>query len=146
MSRCRDSNECRGSYARRVDGTGITTLRCDDDVAQVLRRLVAEIEGRGLEICVVVDHNGDAADAGLDMADSKLVVFGHPRVQTPLMVAHPLIALDLPMKLLVWARADGAVLVSFDTADFLCARHGLTADEARVVRIVSDIAHAATHG
>jgi len=126
-----------------MDGVGIVTLSCNSDIEQVLRRAVAEIEARDFEISAVIDHNGDAEDAGLDMPDSKLVVFGHVRRRTPLMVAHPTLALDLPMKLLVWKQEDGAVFVSFNTAEFLAARHTLNDSEADVLRAVADIAAAA---
>jgi uncharacterized protein (DUF302 family) len=123
-----------------VVDAGIVTLACRGEVEQVLRRLVAEIERRDLEIAVVIDHNGDAADAGLDMPDSKLVVFGHPRRRTPLMVSHPLLALDLPMKLLVWRGADGSVFLSCNATAFLAARHALDAGEAETLGIVEEIA------
>jgi uncharacterized protein (DUF302 family) len=125
-----------------VEDHGITTLPCRDSVEQVLRRLVAEIEARDLEISAVIDHDGDAADVGLDMPDSKLVVFGHPSRRTPLMVSHPVLALDLPMKLLVWQRTDGAVFLSYNTAEFLAARHALEPVEADTLRIVEDVAEA----
>jgi uncharacterized protein (DUF302 family) len=121
---------------------GIMTLPCGDDVDRVLRRSVAEIEARGLDISAVIDHNGDAADAGLDMPDSKLLVFGHANRRTPLMVAHPLLALDLPMKLLIWTQPDGSVFVSFNSAEFLAERHCLDANETDALRIVADIAAA----
>ena len=126
-----------------MDEGGITTLACREPVEQVLRRAVTEIEARELEISVVIDHNGDAEDVGLDMPESKLVVFGHPARRTPLMVSHPVLALDLPMKLLVWKRQDGAVFVSFNSAEYLAARHALEPAEADMLRIVADIAEAA---
>ena len=126
-----------------MDDAGITTLPCGDAVEQVLRRLVAEIEGRGLHISAVVDHNGDAADAGLDIPDSKLVVFGQPTQSRLLMLADPVLALDLPMKILVWKRADGAVLLSFNATEFLAERHALDTEATTMLRIVEEIAEAA---
>lgn len=122
------------------------TLRCSGDVETVLRRAVAEIERRDLEISAVIDHNGDAAEIGLDMPDSKLVVFGHASRRTPLMVKHPELALDLPMKLLIFKRDDDAVYVSYNTAEFVALRHGLTPTEADVLNIVADIADAVAVG
>src|SRR4051812_39179482 len=119
-----------------MDDGGITTFECEDDVDRVFRQSVVEIEGRGLEISAVIDHNGDACDAGLDMPDSKLVVFGHASRRTPLMLAHPLLALDLPMKLLIWKRDDGGVFVSFNRAEFLAARHDLDEAETNVLGVV----------
>jgi uncharacterized protein (DUF302 family) len=119
---------------------GIVTLACRGGVEQVLRRVVSEIDRRDLEISTVIDHNGDAADAGLDMPDSKLVVFGHAQRRTPLMLSHPTLGLDLPMKLLIWRGDDGAVFVSFNTAEYLAARHELSDAETDRLRVVSDIA------
>ena len=125
-----------------MDEGGIRTLACWESVEQVFRRAVTEIEARALEISVVIDHSGDAEDAGLDMPESKLVVFGHATRRTPLMVSHPVLALDLPMKLLVWRRQDGAVFVSFNTAEYLAVRHALEPAEADMLGIVADIAAA----
>ena len=77
------------------------------------------------------------------MPDSKLVVFGHARRRTPLMVAHPTLALDLPMKLLVWKDDDDGVFISFNTADFLAARHTLSDTEKDLLQIAADIAESA---
>jgi uncharacterized protein (DUF302 family) len=126
-----------------VDEAGITTIRCQADIEQVLRRVVTEIERRDLEISAVIDHSGDAEEEGLDMPDSKLVVFGHARRRTPLMVAHPTLALDLPMKLLVWKDDQDDVFISFNTADFLAARHTLSDTEKDLLQIAADIAESA---
>ena len=125
-----------------MDDGGIRTLACRDGVEHVLRRVVAEIEGRGFEISAVIDHNGDAAEAGLDMPESKLVLFGSVQRRTPLILAHPTVALDLPMKLLIW-RNNGDVFVSFNSAELLATRHRLNDDEADLLRVVADIASAA---
>jgi uncharacterized protein (DUF302 family) len=96
----------------------------DDTVAQLERMLHAN----GVKIFAVVDHSGEAAAAGLVMRPTKLVVFGNPKAGTPLMVAAPSIALDLPLKLLVWADADGRVWMSFNAPDYLAARHALPSE------------------
>ena len=138
-----DSKQQARPYGWSVNEAGIRTIRCQEDVEHVLRRVVVEIERRDLEISAVIDHSGDAEEAGLDMPDSKLVVFGHPHRRTPLMVAHPTLALDLPMKLLIWRDADGAVFISFNTAEFLAARHTLTDPETDLLQIVAEIAERA---
>jgi uncharacterized protein (DUF302 family) len=138
-----DSKERLRPYGQDVNEAGIRTIRCQEDVEHVLRRMVVEIERRDLEISAVIDHSGDAEEEGLDMPDSKLVAFGHPRRRTPLMVAHPTLALDLPMKLLVWKDNDDVVFISFNTADFLAARHVLSEPERALLQIVEEIAEAA---
>ncbi len=106
----------------------------------MLRRVVAEIEARQLTIFSVVDHSGEAAEVGLTMPETKLVIFGSPLHGTPLMLAHPELALDLPLKLLIWERGPGEVFVSYNTPEFLADRHGLSAPETDALRGVAVIA------
>jgi uncharacterized protein (DUF302 family) len=122
------------------DPNGVVTLRGEGGVDQLLRRAVARIEGLGLEVLAVIDHSGEAAEAGLSMPDAKLVLFGSPGAATRLMVAHPRIALDLPLKLLISEGNDGHVFVSYNAPGYLAHRHGVTDDEADELRIVETIA------
>ncbi len=108
------------------------------------RHVIAELEHRGLELFAVIDHSGEAADVGLALPDTKVVIFGNPKGGTPLMVAHPLLALDLPMKLLLWESVAGDAFVSYNTPDFLAERHGLSADERAALGVVGDIADVVT--
>jgi uncharacterized protein (DUF302 family) len=123
-----------------MEQAGITTLPCRQTVEQVLRRTVSEIEQRELTIFCVVDHSGEAAEVGLTMPETKLVIFGSPKGGTPLMVAHPELALDLPLKLLIWERSPGEVCISYNVPAFLAARHGLSADETGALGAVAVIA------
>jgi uncharacterized protein (DUF302 family) len=123
-----------------VDEAGIRTFPCGEAVDQVLRRVVAEIDHRELTIFAVIDHSGEAEDAGLSMPDTKLVIFGSPRGGTPLMLAHPELALDLPLKILIWERGDGQVFVSFNAPEYLAARYRLSIDETDALRGVEAIA------
>jgi uncharacterized protein (DUF302 family) len=119
---------------------GVVTLRGDGDVDRVLRRAVVQIEALGLEVFAVIDHSGDAAEAGLTMLDTKLVMFGSPEGGTGLMLAHPAIALDLPLKLLICESDDGHVSVSYNAPGYLAHRYGLTDDESNPLRLVEAIA------
>lgn len=121
------------------DPNGVVTLRSEGGVDQILRRAVARIEGLGLEVLAVIDHSGEAAEAGLSMPDAKLVLFGSPGAATRLMVAHPRIALDLPLKLLI-SEGNGDVFVSYNAPGYLAHRHGVTDDEADALRVVETIA------
>jgi len=82
-------------------------------VEETVSRLTALLESKGVKVFAVIDHSGEAAKAGLDLRDTKVVVFGSPAAGTPVMQAEPLAALDLPLKVLVWAHgavgARGAV-------------------------------------
>ena len=124
------------------DPHGVITLRGDGSIDQLLRRAVARIETLGHDVLAVIDHSGEAADAGLMMPDTKLVLFESPQVATELILAHPRIAIDLPLKLLICVT-DGDALISFNTPDHLADRHGLSDDEADALRVVETIARTA---
>ncbi len=109
---------------------GVATKRTSFSVEETVARLTRLVDEKGLVLFAVVDHSSEAAKVGLEMPGTKLVLFGSPAAGTPVMVASPLAALDLPLKVLVWADASGAVSVSYNTPDYLAARHHLT-DELR---------------
>jgi uncharacterized protein (DUF302 family) len=98
-------------------------------VADNVARLISLVEARGMKVFVVIDHSGEAAHSGLDLRDTKVVVFGSPAAGTPVMQAAPLSALDLPLKILVWDD-DGQTTVSYLDPDVLARRHHLSADLA----------------
>jgi uncharacterized protein (DUF302 family) len=125
------------------DALGIVSCPAGVGVDQVLRRVLEHLDDLGLEVFAVIDHSGEAAKVGLTMPDTKLVVFGNPKGGTPLMVAHPLIALDLPLKLLIWETADNDVFVSYNTPDYLAERYRLSRPETDAARIVEAIARSA---
>ena len=83
---------------------------------------------RGLAIVAEVDHSGAAANVGLTMQPTKLLIFGNAKAGTPLMVAHPSVALDLPLKMLVAEDSDGHVWLSYNAPDYLQHRHGIPAE------------------
>jgi uncharacterized protein (DUF302 family) len=94
-------------------------------VVDTVSRLAAVVAARGMKLFAVIDHSGEAKDVGLELRDTKLVLFGSPQAGTPVMVASPLAALDLPLKVLVWA--DGVqTKVSYTAPAALAARHNLS--------------------
>lgn len=100
-------------------------------VAATVERLTEAIAGAGATLFAVIDHSGEAERAGLSLRDTKLLIFGNPRAGTPLMQAAPTVALDLPLKALVWAGDDGQVWMTFLDPAWLAARHHLDADLAK---------------
>jgi uncharacterized protein (DUF302 family) len=108
---------------------GVITRISPWPVAETVERLTAAIRARGIKLFAVIDHSGEAAVAGLEMRDTKLLVFGSPQAGTPVMAARPLAALDLPLKLLVWDD-DGRTSVSYVPPNALAARYGLTGELA----------------
>jgi len=110
-------------------GDGVISKVSPRSVADTVARLSAVVAARGMKQFAVIDHSGEAQNAGLELRDTKLVIFGSPQAGTPLMVAAPLLALDLPLRVLVWA--DGhRTLVSYTAPTTLAARYGLSQDLA----------------
>jgi uncharacterized protein (DUF302 family) len=109
------------------DARGVLTKVSPWSVADTVARLSAVVAARGLKLFAVIDHSGEAHNSGLELRDTKLVIFGSPEAGTPVMVAAPLAALDLPLKVLVWA--DGyRTNISYTAPEELASRYGL-ADE-----------------
>jgi uncharacterized protein (DUF302 family) len=107
---------------------GVVHRRSPLSVAGTVERLTQVVQGAGAQVGVVVDHSGEAERAGLSLRDTKLVVFGSPVAGTPVMEASPLAALDLPLKVLVWADDAGTVWMSYLAAEWLTGRHSIAAE------------------
>ena len=104
-------------------GIGITHLPSPYSVADTLKRLESVIASKGLTIFARIDHSGEAAKVGLTMQPTELLLFGSPKSGTPLMVASPTLAIDLPLKALVWQDVEGAVWLSYNSPEYLQQRH-----------------------
>jgi len=86
------------------------------------------IKDRGIQVFCRIDHSGEAAKNGLELRPTVLTIFGNPKAGTPLMVEAPTIALDLPLKILIWQDESDATHLLCDSAEYLRLRHGLTGD------------------
>ena len=107
----------------------VVTKRSPWSMADTLARLSAVVAARGMEMFAVIDHSGKARDAGLDLRDTKLVIFGSPSAATPVIEAAPLAALDLPLRVVVWE--DGyQTMVSYPAPAAVARRYGLDGDLA----------------
>ena len=102
---------------------GVITKPSSKSVAETIDRLSRLIADRGFTLFRVIDHSGMAERAGLQMPESKLVLFGKPAVGAAVMIAAPLAGLDFPLKVLVWEGRNGAVAVSYNSPAFLAERH-----------------------
>src|SRR5580704_3456180 len=111
-----------------MQGNGLLQVASKYSVDETVRRLEAVLGERGLTVFAVVDHSGEAEKAGLKMRPTKLVIFGSPKAGTPVMVAAPTIAIDLPLKVLVAQDVEGKVWVSYNSPEFLQQRHGVPED------------------
>jgi len=97
-------------------------------VTETITRLIANLKAKGIAIFALVDHSGEAEKAGLKMRPTQLLIFGNPKGGTPLMLAAPSVAIDLPLKALVWQDEAGKVWLSFNAPDYLQQRHEFPAD------------------
>jgi len=94
-------------------------------VDETIRRLDEVVRGKGLTVFARIDHRAGAREVGLDMQDEQVLIFGSPRAGTPLMMARPLVALDLPLRVLVWRASDGRVWATYQDSAFIAKRYGL---------------------
>jgi uncharacterized protein (DUF302 family) len=106
----------------------VTRASAYTSVSETLERLRRMVREKGLEEFALIDHSGAAERVGLEMQEAKLLIFGSPKAGTPLMVASPLLALDLPLKILIWRDSDGEVLVSYNATSYLARRHHISQD------------------
>jgi len=107
---------------------GLVVVRSRHSVDETVQRLQAAFIGKGIQVFAVIDHSGEAEKVGLKMRPTKVLIFGSPKGGTPLMVAAPSLAIDLPMKALVAEDAGGEVWVTYNSPDYLQERHGVPAD------------------
>jgi uncharacterized protein (DUF302 family) len=112
------------------DQTGITSKRSPRSVADTVSRLVEMVGAKGMKVFAVIDQAAEARRVGQSLRETALVIFGSPAAGTPVMVASPLSALDLPLKVLVWDDA-GQTTVTYYAPGPLAERHHLSADLAR---------------
>ena len=104
---------------------GIVSKASKHSIDETVARLEEMLRAKGIKLFALVDHSGEAKQAGLDMPATKLLIFGNPKAGTPLMLAAPSIAIDLPLKVLVWQDADGKVWLSYNSPAYLAERHRL---------------------
>jgi uncharacterized protein (DUF302 family) len=117
-------------------GEGIITKRSRRSVGATLEQLRTLLESRDIALFALIDHSGEAERVGQRMPNTKLVIFGSPAAGTPLMVASPRSALDLPLKILLWEDDSGATFLSYNSPAYLASRHDLSEElTARIAGI-----------
>ena len=122
---------------------GIVQIVSRRSVDQTLANLQGLLNRKGIRLFAIVDHSDEAAKVGLSMQPTKLVIFGSPRVGTPVMIAAPGAALDLPLKILISENSDGEVLVSYNDIEWLAERHEIPSDLAESLAAVKTLAEGA---
>ena len=116
---------------------GMVHLSSPRTVPDTVERLESLLQKQGLKVFGRIDHSGEAEKAGLKMRPTQLIIFGSPKAGTPLMIAAPTLAIDLPLKALIWEDNSGKVWLSYNSADYLKQRHNIPDD---LVRNISGVA------
>jgi uncharacterized protein (DUF302 family) len=119
---------------------GIVDLPSSHSVEQTVEKLKSILQTKGITLFSTVDHSGEAEKVGLKMPPTKLLIFGTPKSGTPLMLAAPSIAIDLPLKILVWEDGQGKVWVSYNSPAYLMERHGVPRELQQNISAVETLA------
>jgi uncharacterized protein (DUF302 family) len=122
---------------------GVVSQPSPYSVDETLQHIEQVVRDRGLILFAQFDHSGEAAKVGLSMQPAHVLVFGNPKAGTPLMIASPLIALDLPLKILVWQDPHDKVWVSYAEPSSLAQRYSIPPDLVKVVAAVEGIVETA---
>jgi uncharacterized protein (DUF302 family) len=119
---------------------GIADVPSSHPVDETVERVKSILQSKGITLFAVIDHSGEAEKVGTKMPPTKLLIFGSPKAGTPLMLAAPSIAIDLPLKILVWEDAQGKVWLSYNSPEYLQERHNLPADLVQNIAVVGTLA------
>ena len=123
-----------------MSGNGIVTIAGKHSVEETVDKLKAMLHAKGVTLFALVDHSGEAAKAGMAMPPTRLLIFGSPKAGTPLMLARPSVAIDLPLKILVAEDEAGKVWISWNAPEFLGERHGLPQELLASIAVVETLA------
>ena len=127
----------------QAPASGITAKPSKYSVADTIDRLEKIAKAKGITIFARVDHAGEAEKAGLKMRPTQLLIMGNPKAGTPVMIAAPTAAIDLPLKALAWEDASGKVWLGFNSGEYLKQRHGIPDDLVKNVGAIAGLVDAA---
>jgi uncharacterized protein (DUF302 family) len=123
---------------------GIVDKASNHSVDETVAKLKEILQSKGVTLFAIIDHSGEAAKAGMKMRPTKLLIFGSPKAGTPLMQAAPSVAIDLPLKILIWEDAQGKAWVSYNSPAYLQKRHGIPPDLMQNIAVIEALAAKAT--
>ena len=123
-----------------MSGNGIVDVESRHSVEETVERLRGILAAVGVTLFALVDHSGEAEKVGMKMRPTKLLIFGNPKAGTPLMLAAPSIAIDLPLKVLVWEDSRGKVWISYNSTSYLKERHNVPEELVRNIAVVETLA------
>jgi uncharacterized protein (DUF302 family) len=119
-----------------MQGNGVLQVASKYSVDATVQRLESVLAERGIRVFALIDHSGEAEKVGMKMRPTKLVIFGDPKGGTPVMVAAPSVAIDLPLKALVAEDAAGKVWVSYNSPEYLQQRHSVPEELIKNIAVV----------
>ena len=119
---------------------GITTIPSHHSVDQTVEALTNTLAARSITLFALIDHSGEAAKAGMAMPPTKLLIFGSPRAGTPIMLAAPTAALDLPLKILIHQDNDGKVWITYNAPSYLQQRHTIPNELLPNIAVIEPLA------
>lgn len=122
---------------------GMVHLPTNHSVDECVEKLKRVLVVKGVALFALIDHSGEAEKAGMKMPPTKLLIFGNPAAGTPVMLAAPSIAIDLPLKILIWQDSSGKVWVSYNSPAYLQQRHQLPDDLLKNIAAVEALATSA---
>jgi uncharacterized protein (DUF302 family) len=122
------------------EADGMINLPSHHSVDETVERVKGLLQSKGITLFALIDHSGEAEKVGMKMPPTKLLIFGNPKGGTPLMLAAPSVAIDLPLKILVWEDTGGNVWVSYDSPEYLARRHGLPQELLKNIAVVETLA------
>jgi uncharacterized protein (DUF302 family) len=119
---------------------GIVNKPSKHSVEQTVEALNNIFKSKGVAVFALIDHSGEAEKVGLKMRPTKLLIFGNPKAGTPLMLASPSSAIDLPLKILIWEDGQGQVWLSYNSPEYLRERHGLPQELMQNIAVIELLA------
>jgi uncharacterized protein (DUF302 family) len=122
------------------NNNGIIDVPSNHSVVETVQKLEGILRAKGVTLFALVDHSGEAQKVGTKMRPTMLLIFGSPKAGTPLMLAAPSIAIDLPLKILIWEDAQGKVWLSYNSPAYLQERHNLPADLLQNITVIETLA------
>jgi uncharacterized protein (DUF302 family) len=122
------------------DKNGIVSIPSNHSVDETVERIKNILQTKGVTLFAVIDHSAEAAKVGMKMPNTKLLIFGNPKAGTPLMLASPSVAIDLPLKILVAETSEGNVSISYNSPEYLKGRHALPDNLLPNITVVETLA------
>lgn len=125
------------TQTRAAEVVNIASHHSVDETVAKLQRI---LQAKGVTLFALIDHSGEAEKVGMKMRPTKLLIFGNPKAGTPLMLAAPSSAIDLPLKILVWEDGEDRVWISYNSPEYLQKRHGFPTELLQNISVIENLA------